>query len=56
MAFTHAWHQSVIEDFAEALRTNRPAMVTGREALRTHAVIDAMARAHASGQRTAVAQ
>ena len=54
MAFTHAWHQSVIEDFANALRAGRPPMITGREALRTHAVIDAMERASKTGMRTEV--
>ncbi|MAV47492.1 MAG: gfo/Idh/MocA family oxidoreductase [Alphaproteobacteria bacterium TMED89] len=42
MAFTHAWHQCVIEDFAHAVQKNRPPRVTGREALRVHALIDAL--------------
>lgn len=42
MAFTHAWHQAVIEDFADALLAGRPPRVTGREALRVHALIDAL--------------
>lgn len=42
MAFTHAWHQSVIEDFAHAVRDKRPPRVTGREALRVHRLIDAL--------------
>jgi predicted dehydrogenase len=56
MAFTHAWHQSVIEDFARALIDGRPPMATGRSALRTHAVIDAMQTASTTGQRTEVPQ
>ena len=42
MAFTHAWHQSVIEDFADALRAGHPPRITGREALRVHRLIDAL--------------
>lgn len=44
MAFSHAWHQAVIEDFAQALKTNRPPMVTGHEALKVHGLIDALIR------------
>lgn len=54
MAFTHAWHQSVIEDFAESLKTGTPPMATGRSALLTHAVIDAMQVANQTGQKTRV--
>ncbi|WP_170770797.1 Gfo/Idh/MocA family protein [Ruegeria lacuscaerulensis] len=54
MAFTHEWHQSVIEDFAEAIRTGRPPMATGRSALLTHAVIDAMQIASETGLKTRV--
>lgn len=54
MAFTHEWHQSVIEDFADAIASNRPPMTTGCSALRTHAVIDAMQSANRTGQKTAV--
>ncbi|RYH03514.1 Gfo/Idh/MocA family oxidoreductase [Salipiger sp. IMCC34102] len=41
MAFTHEWHQSVIEDFAAALAEGRPPIVTGEAALRAHDLIDA---------------
>jgi len=54
MGFTHAWHQSVIEDFADAIAQGRPPLIPAREALLTHAVIDAMERASKSGQRTVV--
>ncbi len=54
MAFTHEWHQTVIEDFARAITQDRPPMATGRSALRTHAVIDAMEKANRSGQRESV--
>ncbi|MBV2359479.1 Gfo/Idh/MocA family oxidoreductase [Thalassococcus sp. CAU 1522] len=56
MAFTHAWHQSVLEDFAGAIRDNRPPLAPGREALHVHAVIDAMERAARSGQTEEVSQ
>lgn len=42
MAFTHAWHQGIIEDFADALANKRPPMATGREALLVHDLIDAL--------------
>lgn len=56
MAFTHAWHQTIIEDFATAITHNRPPLATGRSALKTHAVIDAMQTASRSGRRTDVVQ
>ncbi|MGX9357423.1 Gfo/Idh/MocA family protein [Roseobacteraceae bacterium S113] len=49
MAFTHGWHQSVIEDFVAALGTG-PVPISGRAALGVHAVIDAMERAAKSSQ------
>lgn len=54
MAFTHAWHQSVLEDFARALQQNIQPLATGKSALMAHAVIDAMERAAKSGARTKV--
>ncbi len=54
MAFTHAWHQSVIEDFANTLRTGAEPMATGRSALMSHAVIDAMQIASRTGATTKV--
>lgn len=50
MAFTHAWHQAVIEDFAAALRDARPPACTGREALRVHHLIEAITRSSAEGR------
>ena len=44
MAFTHAWHQSIIEDFADALAEHRDPMVTGQAALPAHDLIDAITR------------
>lgn len=42
MAFTHAWHQTIIEDFANCLTTGAEPMASGRSALMAHAVIHAM--------------
>ncbi len=50
MAFTHAWHQGIVEDFAAALRAGCAPMASGRAALMSHAVIDAMERASKSGR------
>lgn len=42
MAFTHAWHQGVIEDFADAIKNSRAPMASGRDALNVHRLIDAL--------------
>lgn len=44
MNFTHAWHQTVIEDFAQSLRSGSDPLCSGRDALVVHAVIDALIR------------
>ena len=44
MAFSHALHQGIIEDFAQAITQDRPPLVTGQEALKVHALIDALTR------------
>lgn len=46
----HEWHQSVIEDFAAAIRCERAPMVTGREALASHRLIDAIEMSSRTGQ------
>ncbi len=51
MAFTSDWHRRVIEDFADAIESGRPPMVSGRDALRVHALIDAIEESGRSGQR-----
>ncbi|MDA9207755.1 Gfo/Idh/MocA family oxidoreductase [Octadecabacter sp.] len=38
----YEWHQAVIEDFAAAIRDNRPPLVTGRNALLSHKLIEAI--------------
>lgn len=49
MAFTHGWHQAVIEDFADAIRQNRAPAATGADAVAAQALIDAMIRSSRSG-------
>lgn len=52
MAFTSDWHRAVIEDFAEAVRDDRPPLVTGRDALQVHALIDALETSAREGRET----
>lgn len=54
MAFTHAWHQAVLEDFAASLTTDTPPLASGRSGLEAHRVIDAMERASRSGHITEI--
>ncbi len=54
MAFPCDWHRDLIAQFAEAIARGRPPRITGREALRVHALIDAMTRSGATGQRVEV--
>jgi predicted dehydrogenase len=49
MAFPCDWHRDLIEQFASAISENGPAAVSGREALRVHALIDAITRSGQSG-------
>ena len=49
MAFTHAWHQEIITDFAKAIRAERAPMVTGAQALVAHDFIDAVTAAAQTG-------
>lgn len=51
MAFTHAWHQAVIQDFADALRQGRAPAIPARSALPAQRLIDAIARSARTGQR-----
>ncbi|MEM6888605.1 MAG: Gfo/Idh/MocA family oxidoreductase [Pseudomonadota bacterium] len=50
MAFSHGWHQSIIEDFMRCVQTGGTPLASAASALQTHALIDAIARAAASGQ------
>ncbi len=50
MAFTHDWHQGVLEDFVAAVRDPRPPMITGRDALIAHRLIDAIVASSVAGK------
>lgn len=56
MAFSHGWHQSVIEDFVTAVQTKTTPIAPADAALHVHSVIDAMERAARSGTLTEVLQ
>ncbi|MDV7145024.1 Gfo/Idh/MocA family oxidoreductase [Tropicimonas sp. TH_r6] len=51
----HAWHQAVIEDFIEALHTGRAPCVTGREALQSHRLIEAIETSSRTGRPVEIA-
>ncbi len=55
MGFDHANHRAVIADFLDAIDAGRPPKITGREALLSHDLIDAILSASRSGERQAVA-
>ncbi|QDC09626.1 Gfo/Idh/MocA family oxidoreductase [Oceanicola sp. D3] len=46
----HDWHQRVIEDFAAAIREERAPLVTGREALAAHRLIEAIEASSRDGK------
>ncbi|SDI54974.1 Gfo/Idh/MocA family protein [Aliiruegeria lutimaris] len=46
----HEWHQAVIEDFIDALHNGRAPIVTGREALVSHRLIEAIETSSRTGQ------
>lgn len=52
MAFTHEWHQNVIENFATSLATGTRPAITGEDALRAHELIDAILTSARSGTVT----
>ncbi|SHE38304.1 Predicted dehydrogenase [Litoreibacter ascidiaceicola] len=47
---THEWHQAVIEDFVHAVQTGGRPMVTGREALISQRVIEAIEISSSTGR------
>lgn len=51
MAFTHAWHAGIIEDFVDALRDGRAPLVDGREAMKVHRWIDLLTLSAREGRR-----
>jgi predicted dehydrogenase len=50
MAFTHAWHQAILEDFAAAITEGRPPAISGRAALPVHHLIEALATSSAESR------
>lgn len=50
MAFTHEWHQGVIENFVDAVTSGAPPLVTGEAALSSHRLIDAIIASADSGK------
>jgi UDP-N-acetyl-2-amino-2-deoxyglucuronate dehydrogenase len=54
MAFSHEHHRNVLADFISAIRHGREPLVSGREALKVHRLIDAILRSAASGRREPV--
>ncbi len=55
MAFTHEWHQGIIEDFCGAITEDRDPVVTGQQALASHALIDAITASSKAGASVEVA-
>lgn len=50
MAFTFAWHQGILEDFAAAIDEKRSPIASGREVLNVHRLITAMTRSSTTGR------
>ncbi|CTQ52766.1 Putative 4,5-dihydroxyphthalate dehydrogenase [Roseibium album] len=55
MAFPYEWHKSLIGEFTEAVAENRDPLVTGRQALEVHRLIQALELSSKQGQRIALA-
>jgi predicted dehydrogenase len=56
MAFTYDWHKSVIADFLAAIRDGGAPAVTGRDALATHRLIDALLQSAREGRLVDLAE
>ena len=54
MAFPCDWHRDLIEDFVRSVAEGRAPAITGREALRVHALIDALVRSGAEERSVAM--
>lgn len=50
MAFPHNHHRAAIADFLDAIEQDRHPLVTGREALKVHRLIEAILRSSETGQ------
>jgi predicted dehydrogenase len=55
MAFPNDWHRAAIADFLDALDEKREPVISGREALKVHRLIDALLEAGQTGATVAVA-
>lgn len=51
MAFTHEWHQEILENFSNALNGNSAPIISGKQALAAHELIDATIRSARSGSK-----
>lgn len=56
MAFPCDWHRDLIAEFATAIQAGRDPMITGKEALNVHALIDALVASSHTGCTTNVAE
>ncbi|MCJ8520074.1 putative dehydrogenase [Pseudorhizobium tarimense] len=54
MAFSHAHHRAVLEDFIDAVEGDREPRVSGRQALKVHRLIEALLRSSQTGAREVV--
>jgi predicted dehydrogenase len=54
MDFPHDWHRDLIADFIDAIEEKRAPVISGREGLRVHGLIDALLESAASGKRVSV--
>lgn len=54
MAFSHQHHRAVLANFLDAIETGSAPLVTGREALKVHRLIDALLRSAETGRREPV--
>ncbi|WP_270728262.1 Gfo/Idh/MocA family protein [Shimia sp. Alg240-R146] len=50
MAFTHAWHQGIYQDFIDALTEGRAPAVSGRDALAVQRLIDTLVASSRQGR------
>ena len=56
MAFSHEAHKALITDFLDAVEGNRDPVVSGREALKVHRLIEALLRSSEEGRVVEVEQ
>ncbi|MBR1222533.1 Gfo/Idh/MocA family oxidoreductase [Bradyrhizobium sp. U87765 SZCCT0131] len=54
MAFSNQAHKALIEDFLDAIAAGREPVVSGREALKVHQLIEALLQSSASGRPVAL--